>query len=83
MDLKRQLVRCSTSAGANYEESQGAASKVDARAKVAIALKEMRESNFFLRIFQELKAGDESKIGLLVNESSELMKILGKIFRGL
>lgn len=44
--IKYQLIKASGSAGANYEESQGAASKADFINKVRIALKEMRESNF-------------------------------------
>jgi four helix bundle protein len=42
---KRQLIKASTSSGANYEESQGASSKADFTNKVRISLKEMRESN--------------------------------------
>jgi len=43
--IKRQLIKSSTSSGANYEESQGASSKADFTNKVRISLKEMRESN--------------------------------------
>ena len=50
MDMKRQLVKSSTSSGANYEESQGSPTRPDAKTKIGISLKEMRESNYFLRI---------------------------------
>ncbi|MFC2136278.1 four helix bundle protein, partial [Bacteroidota bacterium] len=43
--IKNQLIKSATSAGANYEEAQGAASKPDFFNKINIALKEMRESN--------------------------------------
>ncbi len=58
LDMKRQLIRLSTSSGANYEESQGSPTKPDAKTKIGISLKEMRESNYFLRIFNQLKLGD-------------------------
>jgi four helix bundle protein len=79
LDMKRQLIRAATSSGANYEESQGASSKPDFKAKVGISLKEMRESNYFLRIFREIKAGNKEKCDYLINESIELKKILGSI----
>ncbi len=33
MDMKRQLVKASTSSGANYEESEGSPTKPDAKTK--------------------------------------------------
>ena len=79
MDTKRQLIKASTSIGANYEESQGAPTKPDVRTKIAISLKEMREANYFIRIYHHLKLGDVEKSKHLVNESTELKKILGAI----
>jgi four helix bundle protein len=83
MDMKRQLVRSSTSSGANYEESQGSPTKPDAKTKIGISLKEMRESNYFLRIFYRLKVGDVKKCEYLVKESSELKLILASIINKL
>jgi len=34
MDMKRQLIKSSTSSGANYEESQGSPTKPDAKTKI-------------------------------------------------
>ena len=48
--IKNQLIKSSTSSGANYEEAQGASSKPDFVYKVKISLKEMRESNYWIRI---------------------------------
>ena len=50
-----QLLRSGTSAGANYEEAQAAESKDDFVHKLQIALKELRESNYWLRLL--LRAG--------------------------
>ncbi|OFX60130.1 MAG: hypothetical protein A2046_10710 [Bacteroidetes bacterium GWA2_30_7] len=83
MDMKRQLVKSSTSSGANYEESQGSPTRPDAKTKIGIALKEMRESNYFLRIFKRLKLGELIKCEYLVKESTELRLILASIINKL
>ncbi|HAM09262.1 MAG: four helix bundle protein [Bacteroidetes bacterium GWE2_41_25] len=76
--IKYQLSKSSTSGGANYEESQAAASRADFINKVNISLKEMRESNYWLRIISELYPKTEN-VSNLVKESEELGKILATI----
>lgn len=83
VDMKRQLTKSSTSAGANYEESQGAYTKPDARMKIGISLKEMRESNYFLKVLNRLSLGDQARCKYLVQESKELRLILGTILNKL
>lgn len=61
-----------------YEESQAASSKADFINKVSIFLKEMRESNYWLRIIKELFPKTKD-IASFVNESEELSKILASI----
>ena len=81
VDLKiisYQLGKAATSSGANYEEAQAAVSRTDFGYKVSISLKEMRESNYWLRILHELYS-DDSEIDRLIKESSELKNILGSI----
>jgi len=74
-----QLIKSATSTGANYEESQAASSRKDFLNKINISLREIRESNYWLRIIQELNYEDNEKAEYLVNESEELKKILGSI----
>ena len=76
IDMKRQLIKSATSSGANYEESQGSPTRPDAKTKIGISLKEMRESNYFLRIFNHLNMGDMKSNEYLVKESLELKLIL-------
>ena len=76
--IKNQLIKSSTSSGANYEEAQGASSKPDFFNKINISLKEMRESNYWIRIIQEIKEPDD-ELNLLLKESVELKNILGSI----
>jgi four helix bundle protein len=73
-----QLSKSSTSSGANYEESQAAVSKADFINKVGISLKEMRESNYWLRIIKA-RFPDTGNIDYLTGESEELGKILASI----
>jgi len=74
-----QLTKSVTSAGANYEEAQAAASKLDFRNKIYISLKEIRETNYWLRIINELELLDKTEIQPLLDESVELKKIFGSI----
>ena len=48
--LSDQLLRSATSVGANYEEAQGEKSKADFVHKFQIALKEIREAHYWLRV---------------------------------
>ena len=48
--IRYQLAKSSTSSGANYEEAQAGSSRADFSNKTRIALKEMRESDYWLRI---------------------------------
>jgi four helix bundle protein len=53
------------------------------KSKIGIALKEMRESNYFLKVFNELELGDVKQREYLINESEELKRILGSIINKL
>jgi four helix bundle protein len=76
--LKSQLIKSATSCGANYEEAQGAFTKPDFYNKINIALKEIREANYWIRILIEINNVNEDLI-LLKQESDELKLILGSI----
>ena len=76
--IKYQLVKSATSSGANYEESQSASSKAEFKYKIDISLREMRESNYWLRIVKAISISD-NKIDELIKESEDLKKILGSI----
>lgn len=79
--IKHQLIKSSSSSGANYEEAQGASSRKDFTNKVFISLKEMRESNYWMKIINEINEERElnNEILELTNESVELKNILGAI----
>jgi four helix bundle protein len=77
--IKYQLIKSATSSGANYEEAQGGISKPDFTNKINISLKEMRESNYWLRIIKEISDAN-NELNLLLEESEELKNILGSIY---
>lgn len=78
--IKYQLAKSSTSSGANYEESQAGSSKADFNNKVRISLREIRESNYWLRIIKAMQDFNNSEeLTFLIQESNELKNILGSI----
>lgn len=74
-----QLLRSGTSIGANVEEAQAGQSKPDFISKNAIALKEARETIYWLRLLAASKIVPMERLVELQNEASELAKIIGAI----
>ena len=73
-----QLIRSGTSVGANLEEAKDAMSRADFSKSTIIALKEARETFYWLRLVRDvglIKLGDLDE---LIKESEELVKILVK-----
>ena len=71
-----QLLEAATSIGANVEEATGGFSKKDFIYKMGIALKEARESNYWLRLIKFSDLGKGEELDYLLKESEELRKIL-------
>ena len=73
-----QLIRASTSAGANYEEACGAESRADFIHKLQIVLKELRESLYWLRLIEKTKLLATQDMGPVIQDAQELANIIGK-----
>jgi len=73
-----QLLRSSISVGANYEEAQGAESREDFVHKLQIALKEVRESNYWLRLLAKAGIVPGNRLSAILDESNQLRAILSK-----
>ncbi len=71
-----QLLRCGTSAGANYEEGRGAESRADFVHKLGVARKETREASYWLRLVQRVNLVKPDLVAKLVQEANELCAIL-------
>ncbi len=70
-----QLLRFGTSAGANYQEAQGAESKEDFIHKLQITLKEIRESTYWLRLIARSETLPVRRLSSIIDESLQLRAI--------
>jgi four helix bundle protein len=73
-----QLLRSATSAGANYEEARGAESRSDFVHKMQFALKELRESHYWLRLLVKAEIFPIERLADLLDEATQLRAILSK-----
>ncbi len=76
-----QLVDAAGSIGANLEEAAAGQSKRDFIAKNCVALKEARESNYWLRVLERSETAISTRLHPLTAESAEIMKMIGAIVK--
>ncbi|MEP9410977.1 MAG: four helix bundle protein [Candidatus Brocadia sp.] len=77
--LGKQLLRSGTSIGANIEEAQAGQSRADFVNKYAIALKEARETIYWIRLLRESGEYTDGQIEQTQREAEEIAKIIGSI----
>lgn len=77
--LSRQVLRSGTSIAANIREALNGQSKRDFIAKMAIALKEAGETEYWLELFIASELLKQSEIEVLQTELKEIIKILNSI----
>ena len=70
--IATQLIRCSTSIGANAEEAQEGQSKADYIAKMCVSSKEARESRYWLRLAVAAACVDSDEVEWELKEANEL-----------
>ena len=75
-NLCNQLLRSGTSIGANNAEGTNAVSKTDYRAKSFIALKEARESLYWIDLLHRNNYIDDKQYNSIYADCEELVKIL-------
>ena len=73
-----QLLKSGTSPGANYEEARGAESIKDFIHKLRVALKELKESRFWLKLIKAVPLIDPDRVIPITQECEELIAILAK-----
>ena len=81
MIISDQLTRSATSTGANLEEADGAISRREFTKFVNIAKREMKESNYWLRIVGAFEDNVAADIESLLKESEELTRIFSSIVK--
>ena len=75
-NLCNQLLRAGTSIGANNAEATNAVSRQDFRSKSYIALKEARESLYWIELLKRNNYIDERQYQSIYEDCEELVKIL-------
>lgn len=76
--ISKQLARSGTSIGANIEEAGGAQSTKDFIAKLHIALKEAKESFYWLRLLKDSHLIENEKFDSLVKALTYIINLLTK-----
>lgn len=79
--LSNQLLRSATSVGANLQESKGGQSRADFLSKVSIALKEARETHYWLRLLIAADIIPEKQLLPLLDEADQIVAILTTIVK--
>ncbi len=77
--LSKQLLRCGTSIGANVNEAAEAQSRADFIHKMSIALKEPRETQYWLKLLQDAKYISDSED--ITQCNNELIYLLTSIIK--
>ncbi|MBR6021048.1 MAG: four helix bundle protein [Kiritimatiellae bacterium] len=77
--LSKQLIRCGTSIGANVHEAIRAQSRPDFLAKMAIALKESQETEYWLDLLHETDYLATPDFAALQAMNAELLRLLTAI----
>ena len=77
--MMKQLTDAASSIGANLEEAKAGQSKADFYAKLRIALKEARESYYWLRLLGRSGAIQPARIEPLIEEANEIVAVLTSI----
>ena len=79
--IANQLLRSGTSIGANLHEAHSAQSKPDFAHKCSIALKEARETQYWLRLISATKRIPAKRLENLLDEANQIVAILSTIVK--
>ena len=77
--LITQLIRSSTSVGANYQEANGAMSRKDFKYKIYICRKEIKETEYWIELIANSGVKEKDSLRKLWKEAHELKLIFNKI----
>lgn len=77
--LGNQLLRSGTSIGANVEDARASHSRAEFVCKMGIALREARETRYWLRLLIDGGLIERTLLDPLLSEATEIMKVLGAI----
>ena len=73
--IGRQLLRSSSSVGANYRAVCRARSQAEFHSKLSAVVEEADESAFWMEVLIEAEVVNENALSLLLKEANEILKI--------
>jgi len=76
-----QLLRSAGSSALNFGESQGANTVKDQINKLALVLKELKESRINLKVLSKVKYGNQERAAKLLDETEQLVRIIATIIK--
>jgi four helix bundle protein len=79
--LLKQILRSGTSIGANITEAQSAVTKKDFINKLGIALKESKETDYWLRLLKKSEIVEEKEFNSINQDCLEIIKLLTSIIK--
>jgi TIGR02436 family protein len=79
--ISKQLLRSGTSIGANIAEAQGAQSDADFIAKLHIALKDCRESEYWMKLLLKTEYLNETEYNSLKTDIDKIIGLLTNILK--
>jgi four helix bundle protein len=79
--LLKQILRSGTSIGANITEAQSAVTKKDFINKLGIALKESKETDYWLRLLKKSEIIEEKEFNSINQDCLEIIKLLTSIIK--
>ncbi len=74
--IGRQLLRSSSSVGANYRAACRARSKAEFHSKLSIVVEEADESLFWMEILVEAEILNSNQLDSLMKEATEILKVV-------
>ena len=75
--ISKQLIRSTTSIGANIIEAQAASTKKDFANFFSYSLKSANESKFWLGLLRDSGKANKDNVNILLKETNDLSNILG------
>lgn len=79
--ISRQVLKSGTSIGANVEEALAGQSRADFLAKMSIASKEARETNYWLRLLRDSNLCQGDDFHEILSDSERILKMLTAIVK--
>lgn len=73
--IGRQLLRSSSSVGANYRAACRARSKAEFHSKLSTVVEEVDESAFWMEVLIEAEVVTKSELAFLLDEANQILKI--------